>query len=250
MKWSVIILLILSFCVSCDPQDNDPSDKSLNYTPSSQSVHTAYLPPQKSKEDLRLEAIDFSIAIIKNHLKRPETADFPWLKYNVSGDPCSSYIVSSYVDVENEYCEEVRLYWSVDLTYDDKWYKNTVTINGIEVESYEKNIVKTGNTNTNKDKKEDTPNVSTSPPDLTVWDNGIYADIPKKETYDPPYRMWKSRSGSAIKAKLVEFSKDETEIALKREDGKVFTLKISQLTDFDASQAKKYIAKKKRLDGT
>lgn len=42
-----------------------------------------------------------------------------------------------------------------------------------------------------------------------------------------------------IYAKIQSFSEDETEITLEREDEKVFTLKISQLTDFDALQAKK-----------
>ena len=66
--------------------------------------------------------------------------------------------------------------------------------------------------------------------------------------YDFPYRVWTSRAGSKIYAKIQSFSGDETEIKLEREDGKTFTLKISQLSDFDADQAKTQIDRSRRID--
>ncbi len=69
-----------------------------------------------------------------------------------------------------------------------------------------------------------------------------------QDEYEFPYRVWKSRAGSMIYAKIQSFSGDAKEITLIQEDGKTFTLKLSQLTDFDADQAKQQITRKRRMD--
>lgn len=64
----------------------------------------------------------FAIAVakqeVKNRLKSPSSAKFPWgyEEYNITKSSGNNYTVSSYVDAENSFGAELRTYYTVEFT--------------------------------------------------------------------------------------------------------------------------------------
>ncbi len=243
MKKLCIIILMFSFCMACDMPPPDPNDKSAE----------------------QAEALKFARDCVRNSLRYPESAKFPWLDYSISDGPY--YRVTSCVTVPNGLGFPIKVRWWANVHKDGgTWKLDRLKIDEylIEDNPVEKESAKSDNhakpefgTATNVRKTPFTigafPQTTPSTTPRTPAPSSNETPIPwpqmKTGSDELPYRMWKSNSGSAIKAKLVDFSEDETEITLEREDGKRYTLKISRLSEYDEKQAKKYIDKKKRFDG-
>jgi hypothetical protein len=57
---------------------------------------------------------------IKERLKAPSTADFPWGTYRANHLPNDSWIVSSYVDAQNSFGAKLRSNWVCELKYNGR----------------------------------------------------------------------------------------------------------------------------------
>ncbi|KEI12782.1 hypothetical protein [Clostridium novyi] len=87
---------------------------------------------QSSAEDLTSNLVVLAQDAVKDNLKSPSTAKFPWGydKYNIkeisSGkDDLKQYVISSYVDAKNSFNAEIRNRFVVklEITTDLKKYK-------------------------------------------------------------------------------------------------------------------------------
>ena len=73
---------------------------------------------------------------VKNRLKSPGTADFPWLPDTVVRQPRQKYRITSYVDAQNSLGATVRLYYTCDIQYDlagDEHDNRAWDVMGLEV---------------------------------------------------------------------------------------------------------------------
>ena len=81
-----------------------------------------------SKEDKDITIWTCAQNVVKNHLKAPSTAKFPWSLDEVSIIDLGNdqYNVSSYVDSQNGFGATVRSYFTVTLTLTEHGYKDAI----------------------------------------------------------------------------------------------------------------------------
>lgn len=68
-------------------------------------------------EDNCVEAYVMAKSRVKDALKSPSTADFPFSDYKCTRDFDSNYVITSYVDSQNEFGATVRTRFQVVLRY-------------------------------------------------------------------------------------------------------------------------------------
>lgn len=68
-------------------------------------------------EDLSVSAQIMCKDMVKNNLRSPSTADFPWFDYEIYKKGKWRYIVKSYVDGQNAYGATIRNNWYCDIQY-------------------------------------------------------------------------------------------------------------------------------------
>lgn len=89
-----------------------------------------------SKEDMSSSAYIISQDFVKQKLKSPSTADFPYLDYQSDCIADNTWKVLSYVDSENIFGANIRTYFKVTLKYNGgEWTeKNNWTLISIQLE--------------------------------------------------------------------------------------------------------------------
>ena len=83
-------------------------------------INNGYSNSKYSDDDTKLVIKMYVEDIIKEKLKSPSTANFPYLSdWSIYEKSYNTYSVSSYVDAENGFGSEIRTYFSLTVTIDN-----------------------------------------------------------------------------------------------------------------------------------
>lgn len=110
------------FCDSCWEEDGEYLFEKFS-SESSKSNN-------KGSSDDESMAIVYARDIVRDKLKSPSTAKFPWLDVKAEYLGNRRYKITSYVDAQNSFGAIIRSYWTVELTLTANGYTDVnVTIN-------------------------------------------------------------------------------------------------------------------------
>jgi len=72
---------------------------------------------------------------VKQHLKAPDTADFPWLQFSAGKTAEGAYIIKSYVDAQNSFGAKIRNQYTCEVLWNGKQEAdiNNWTLNNLEM---------------------------------------------------------------------------------------------------------------------
>lgn len=73
----------------------------------------------KSRQNLYYDCYSYSQELVKNKLKSPKSANFPWYSNDFIKDKGNKIIVSAYVDADNSFGTNVRVQYVATLTIKD-----------------------------------------------------------------------------------------------------------------------------------
>lgn len=112
---TLIAVLIIGF-VFYNMEQKAEKEKEQKNNP----INNGYSNSKYSDDDTKLVIKIYVEDIIKEKLKSPSTANFPYLSdWSIYEESYNTYSVSSYVDAENGFGSEVRTYFSLTVTIDN-----------------------------------------------------------------------------------------------------------------------------------
>lgn len=112
---TLIAVLIIGF-VFYNMEQKAEKEKEQKNNP----INNGYSNSKYSDDDTKLVIKMYVEDIIKEKLKSPSTANFPYLSdWSIYGKSYNTYSVSSYVDAENGFGSEIRTYFSLTVTIDN-----------------------------------------------------------------------------------------------------------------------------------
>lgn len=120
----LVLLLLFFFVFGTGSEDQAPKNKGK------QSGSSQYKPQEESSSD-PISAFVMSQSFVKDRLKAPATAEFPWYDESmVTPLGKEKYIVRSYVDAQNAFGALIRNNYTCRLAYqgNDKWLLEDITI--------------------------------------------------------------------------------------------------------------------------
>lgn len=113
---TLIAVLIIGF-VFYNMEQKAEKEKEQKNNP----INNGYSNSKYSDDDTKLVIKMYVEDIIKEKLKSPSTANFPYLSdWSIYEKSYNTYSVSSYVDAENGFGSEIRTYFSLTVTIDNE----------------------------------------------------------------------------------------------------------------------------------